>query len=1123
MAERTLTVRLRAVADGYNRAIEGAAKRTEEFASRAGKVTAWGDRAEDTGRKLSAGLTLPIVGAGAAVLAMAGNFEASMREVQVLTRAGGGEMAKLTEQAKRMGADTQFSASQAADAMGQLVKGGFDAKQTYEALPGVMQLAAAAGIDIASAADIATNVLSGFRLEVADLAKVNDYLAQTANASDTDVRELGEAFKYVGPVAKGANMSLSETTAVLGLFAENGIRGEMAGTALRGAITALLSPTDKAAALLSSLGVNATTSNGQLRPMSEILDQLGKSGATTGQIMELFGQRAGPAMIALLGQGSGALRKFTGMLEESGGVAQDLADSKMGGLLGSWEQFKGSIETLAITLGEAGLTSMFTGLAQGAAKMTDAVTGLPTGVQKVGLAVAGLAAASGPAIWGLGKLTNLYKPVAEGIGSVIAKLQGMRVQLALAQMDGVGTGKALLTMFGPQAAILIGLAAIAGAFWFAKKRGEEFAAAHVDAGSAAEALAKSAGIAVSDLENLTDAQGEATKGTKGFRDANREAILTLEELRTVADKQSYLVEIGYQLTLRGAAPEDAFKQVQKLAEYAGVELPVSLTVDNIGDFIHQVQSAVTNAKRAAGMDGPNWFRSHFGFDVRGVGEGAKAELDKVREAASAEWDTGNISGFIEILGRSEAALGDNANAANYLADESMRALGEGFGFSIGKGENLADVLEQVASGSTAASKEEELLARRVLDTASAMNGGLTPANIAAAASQERAAAAAKANADGTKDLGSAADGAIDPVTGLTTGLDDNAAKAEEAERAFKDYLDTLRAATDPLFAVVDAFTSNADAARDVVTAQAELDAAIAEHGRGSAEAVEAEGRLQNARMRSAKSAQDVMIASQELQKAVELGTTSLEDAKAMLFLWTSQGLITAETATTLAGQFDVTAWAAGGVKVQTDAAQVALGNLDGTSANVTVTADTSAFDAAIWKVLGAITQVNALTAVWNVSAAIGNVQTRLKGVTDAAAFQGETSVQRGPYPPGKDNNTWTPRAAGGQILPDRTYIAGEYGPEVISLAGHQPAWVSTAEQTRAMLTPAVAPGTYTAAGPASTASSPSSEVVGMLAQVAGDLKAARPLLGDVHYHGLDDAPGPAQLARDAKFVKALVS
>ena len=1049
MSDRTLTVRLRAVTDGYNRALEEAARKTEDLASRGGKVSAWGDRAEQTGRKLTAGLTLPIAGAGVAVLAMAGNFEASMREVQALTQSGQADMAMLSEQAKKMGAETQFSASQAADAMGQLVKGGFDAKQTYQALPGVMQLAAAAGLDIASAADIATNVLSTFGLQVSELSRVNDILAQTANSTDTDVMELGEAFKFVGPVARSAGYSVEDVAGILGMFAENGVRGSAAGTELRRSISNLLNPTDKAATLLDKLGVKATGANGQLLPMVDIVRQLHDAGATTADMLTIFGdQTAG--MVALVTQGNAPLEKLTDNLRNAQGVAQNLADSKMGGLLGSWEQFKGSIETLAITLGEAGLSSLFTGLAQGASSLTDKIANLPTGVQQVGLAVAGLAAASGPAIWGLGKLANLYRPVAEGLGSIIGKLQGMQVQLALARMGGMSTGQALLSMFGPQAAIVVGLVAIAGAFWLVRKRAEEFAAAHETASDAAEGLAESAGIQLQDLKALRDEQGKGTDSVAAFRDANLGAIATLKELGSLAEQQTYLAEIGYQLVMRGATPEQAFKEIQRLADYVGIELPVDLTVANVGEFKSQVKGVVESAKRAAeaGQGEP---------DGGGLNKRVMLELDSVRKAASAQWDTGNFARFIELLGTSEKQLGDNTNAVNYLADESMVALGRGFGFSLRHGNDLAGMLQQVASGATLASAEDEKLAKRILETAGAMEGGVNATNLAKAAHDE----AAKGNADATKAGGEAAAGATGPTGDLAGSLEEQKRQAEAAEEAFQGYVNSLRGATDPMFAMVDAFDANAQAQRDILKATAERDAAVREKGKGSPEAIEAEQRLQDAHMRSARSAQDLMVAALGMEQAVKNGTMTVDGAKQMLLQWAAQGLITAQTAENLAARFDLAALGGQNVANGTNEANGALQALDGQTANVAITADTSQFDASIRAVGLSIIAISGMVAVWNAQAAISSVANRLAGVKPLPAQTLPGTIPQQSVGPGKFGK----RASGGQLLPGGSALVGEFGPELVTLAGHQPAWVSTAEQTRAMFTATGPSSSFTPATP----------------------------------------------------------
>lgn len=1075
MSEQVLSVRLRAVVDGYQRAMDEAGRSTERMATRAERITAVGDRATEAGGKLTRGLTLPIAGIGAAALLTAGNFEAGMREVQALTGGTASEMEMLQGQAMKMGAETQFSANQAADAMSQLVKGGFDVRQTYEALPGVMQLAAAATIDIASAADIATNVLSGFGLEVEDLAKVNDYLSQTANSSDTDVRELGEAFKYVGPVARGAGLSLEETTAVMGLMAENGIRGSMAGTALRGSITALLNPSKQVAQVLEDLGINAVDSNGQLTSMQDVIAQLGDSGATTADIMKIFGQRAGPAMVALVSQGSDALGNFTGMLEESRGVAQNLADAKMGGLTGAIEQLKGSLETLAITLGEAGLVSFMTNLANGAVAVANGVGELPTPVQQAGLAIAGLAAASGPAIWAFGKLATLYQPVVAGMQRVIGALQGVRVQLALARMTGLSTGSALLTMFGPGAAIVVGIAALAGAMYVAKRRADEFASSHLVAADAAAILAESAGLAVEEIGAAGEEAGAAAVGVDDFRRANQDVIKTLKELEDSAQQRAYLVEIGYSMVQRGVSPDDAFDQVQKLADMAGVELKVDLTVGDITGFESQVEAIRTRVQGILDSGG---------LDYSNMTDEVEANLNSIAQAAGDAWETDNVAGFVQILGESEAALKGNSIEIGYLVDQAMGELGEGFGFSTRNAGDLRDVLEQLASGATGATIQQEDLAQRLLDAATASGEFSEEALIAAAAAE---ASGTSASDYGDKVAG--AEGPVDDATGaigeLEGALDDQAQAAEDAQQALEDYLDSLRGSVDPFFAMASALQGNQEAQFDLIAAQNEYNDAVAEHGPNSLAATEARWRLADAQRQVAESAFDVTEASLTLKRGLDDGSISMETANLLLMQWTSQGLIGADTAQRLGQEFGLTALQAGAAAQKTQDVHGAVDELDGQSATVPINADTTQF----WRSIAGINE-------W---------------IQRSGFFQGTLGFLLAA--PDRGRNVQPPfragggRAAGGPMEPGYSYTVGEHGPETVHMFPSGGAYVDPG----ATLAPA-------------TATMSDSRIVSAISDLGQrlDRMESGPLFGEYHVHTEHAPQSREQLNRDAQLAKALM-
>ena len=163
------------------------------------------------------------------------DFQGSMNNVKALTQATEKEMDKLKAQALEMGQKTKFSAKESADAMGFLAMAGLNTNQIMEALPGTLQLAAAGNLELAEAADIATNVMSGMALPISRLGELNDTLAATAASSNTNIRQLGNAMSYAAPLAASAGVSVQETSAAIGILANAGLQGERGGTALRGA------------------------------------------------------------------------------------------------------------------------------------------------------------------------------------------------------------------------------------------------------------------------------------------------------------------------------------------------------------------------------------------------------------------------------------------------------------------------------------------------------------------------------------------------------------------------------------------------------------------------------------------------------------------------------------------------------------------------------------------------------------------------------------------------------------------------------------------------------------------------------------------------------------------------
>ena len=263
------------------------------------------------------------------------DFQASQNQVKSVTNATSSEMQRMKNLALEMGASTKFSAKEASDATSFLAMAGLNVQQVIGALPSTLKLAAAGNLDLAKAADISTNVMSGMRLEVSDLDRVIDVMAKTASTSNTNVEQLGHGFSFVAPVAAAAGVSVEEAAGAMGILANNAFQGEKGGTALRGIIARLIDPSSKAARTMDDLGINVMKAEGGMRPLTAIMADMEKQGISSGTVMSTFGQRAGPALLALLGEGSTGLAQYTEDLYSAEGAAQKMADTQQEGLVGS--------------------------------------------------------------------------------------------------------------------------------------------------------------------------------------------------------------------------------------------------------------------------------------------------------------------------------------------------------------------------------------------------------------------------------------------------------------------------------------------------------------------------------------------------------------------------------------------------------------------------------------------------------------------------------------------------------------------------------------------------------------------------------------------------------------------
>ena len=388
------------------------------------------------------GTATALGGVSIAAIKAGSDFESQMSRVQAISGATGSEFNKLKEQAIQLGADTAFSSSQAAEGMENLAAAGFTTSEIMDAMPGLLDLAAASGEDLASSSDIAASTLRGFGLEAADAAHVADVLAANANKTNSSVADTGEAMKYVAPLARAAGLSMEETAAAIGIMANAGIQGSQAGTTLRGAISRLSKPTKQMSECMADLGISFYDSEGNMKSLAEQTRMMEEAtaGMTDEQrnnvLVTLYGQEALSGMLALMNEGDGALLELTHAYETCDGSAKAAAETMQDNLAGALDQLGGSAETLGIVFYE----SVSESLKETAKSATDSINniteafrngGLDDAIEAAGDEFANLAVeAASHAPDMVDTAVDFIESFIDGIGKNKKKLVGAAVDMA---------------------------------------------------------------------------------------------------------------------------------------------------------------------------------------------------------------------------------------------------------------------------------------------------------------------------------------------------------------------------------------------------------------------------------------------------------------------------------------------------------------------------------------------------------------------------------------------------------------------------------------------------------------------------------------------------------------------
>lgn len=422
MEQFSVEALLKATDSGFVKTFKDAQDAVKTFEKNSNSMTtAVGKVMQGTGAAMTKYITTPLIGVGVAAAKVGGDFEAQISRVKAISGATGDTFEQMKQQAIDLGAKTAFSAKESAAGMENLASAGFSAQEIMKAMPGLLDLAAVSGGDVALASENTATALRGFGLEASEAGHVADVFARAAADTNAEVGDMGEALKYVAPVANSMGISLEETAAAIGIMSDAGIKGSQAGTTLRGALSRLARPTKAMQDTMDNLGVSFYDADGKMKPLKTQVELLKKAfeGLTPEQqqnaLVTLYGQESLSGMMALIDKGPDTLGKLTKSLKDSDGAADDMARTMQDNMNSSIEQMFGAFESAAIVIQKI--------LAPSIKKVADAISGLvekfvsaPESTQRLVVAIGAIAIAIGPVLYALGMLVKAFQTMKVGLG-----------------------------------------------------------------------------------------------------------------------------------------------------------------------------------------------------------------------------------------------------------------------------------------------------------------------------------------------------------------------------------------------------------------------------------------------------------------------------------------------------------------------------------------------------------------------------------------------------------------------------------------------------------------------------------------------------------------------------------
>lgn len=416
------------------KATENIRKMSDQVEKSRSKFETFGKSMSKAGKVGSAAITAPLVGLATVAVATVSSFDDSMQKVRAISGATGEDFEKLRAQAIELGSTTAHSASQVADAQSYMALAGWDANQIMAASPGLLNLASAAQMDLASASDILTDQMAAFGMEADRAGEAADIFAKTQAVANTDVTQLGEALKYAGGAAANAGMDMAQTNAVLGALANQSIKGSTAGTTFVSMLNDMRKSAEDGMFAIGNMAVELYDAQGNMRDMGSVMADVEKAtqGMTTAQrdaaLGSVFGVEAMKGVNAMLTEGSDKYRELEGAIRDSAGYSAEAAGIMESGIGGALRNMRSAIEGFMIVLGDE-----LKPYVEAAAAFIGSLAGrfgeLDEGTRKTIVIVGALVAALMPVLVGVGAVVAIIPSLVAGFKALAVAKAALNVTL----------------------------------------------------------------------------------------------------------------------------------------------------------------------------------------------------------------------------------------------------------------------------------------------------------------------------------------------------------------------------------------------------------------------------------------------------------------------------------------------------------------------------------------------------------------------------------------------------------------------------------------------------------------------------------------------------------------------